>query len=449
MNRRVTLFIRKLGIRPGEGRVAFFAALYFFVLLGSYYLLRPLREEFGIRGGLEELPYLTLGTLACMVLLNPVFSWLVSKLPRTRFIPLVYRFFLLNLVVFFAVWRAFPDSQDTLGRVFFIWLSVFNLFAVSIFRQLMADCWSVEQAKRLYGIIGAGGTFGGVVGSFLMARIGVIEGWIGLQEGAIVPFLFLAAAAGLECCVQVFRALERAVAASPAQAVDTSQAEASRKLGGDAWEGMIETGKSPFLRRLGAYVFLAAVVGTLFYFLQAWLVSESGMTRTDRRELFGWMNFGQQSLTLLVQITATGAIMSKIGIGGALLVVPLISLTGVGVLLVVPVLAALFVVQFLRRGLRFALTRPAMESTYSLVPRMQKYKSKAFIDTALTRAGDVVGSGALILIAVLVESDDPAAHWKIGLPVMAIAGTLWLLSAFSLGRAAKRKDEKTETAPIS
>ena len=430
-------FVRKIGVREGEGRVVFFAALYFFVLLGSYFLLRPLREEFGVRGGLRNIPWLVLATLGGMLALNPVFGRLVSKLPRTRFIPLVYRFFLLNLVLFFIAWRALPDATVGIGRVFFVWLSVFNLFAVSVFRQLMADCWSVDQAKRLYGIIGAGGTFGAVCGSFLMTQIGRVESWLSVAPGSVVPFVFLASALGLELCVRIVGGLERAVAASPRLAVATPAAVAKRRLGGGAFEGMREVARSGFLLRICAYLFLAALLGTLLYYFQSRLVSEHAADATTRTQLFGWMNFGQQSLTLVTQIFATGAILATIGVGGALALLPILSLSGIGALWFAPLFLTIFVVQLLRRGLQFAVATPAMEALFSLIPRSQKYKAKAFIDTAVKRGGDVAGS-ALEL--------GMGSSQRVGLFAMvaAIVGGLWLFVALDLGRAARKRQSTVQ-----
>ncbi|MCP5068533.1 MAG: MFS transporter, partial [bacterium] len=418
MRRVGTWLARGTDVRPGEGPLVFASGLYFFVLLGSYFLLRPLREQFGIRDDLARLPLLFLGTLAAMIVLNPVYGWLVARFPRTKFIPLVYRFFLLNLVFFFAVYQLLTEDQrTTLGYVFFIWLSVFNLFAVSIFRQFMADNWSPEQARRLFGLIGVGGTLGAVCGSFVTTRLTLIADAVGIARAEILPWLFLATATGLEIAVRLMQHAERKFRASPV-AGGAEAAKHDKPIGGSALDGLREVARSRFLLRICAFLFVASMLGSLLYFFQGKVVNDHAVDATSRTELFGWLNFAEQGTALLIQVFFTGRIIKAIGVGGALIVMPLVTIGGFIGLALMPTVALLFVVKVLRRGSQYAITQPALESLFATLPRSEKYKAKAFIDTAVKRAGD--GGGAGVEIAVKQAGMAAAPLAFLGIPLAVV-----------------------------
>src|SRR5437867_1762681 len=163
---------RIIDVRPEEVRATLWSCGYFFCLLASYYILRPIRDSAGVAGGVKNLPWLFTGTMLVMLLVNPPFAALVSNLPRRRFIPLTYRFFAVNLLIFFALYKLLPETQQVwVGRAFYIWTAVFNLFVVSIFWGFMADAFNSGQGKRLFGFIGVGGTVGGIVGSAITASL--------------------------------------------------------------------------------------------------------------------------------------------------------------------------------------------------------------------------------------------------------------------------------------
>src|SRR5215813_3674551 len=142
--------LRKIvDVRPAEVAALGWSWIYIFSVLFSYYILRPIRDEMGVAGGVENLPWLFTGTLVGMILVNPPFAALVAKLPRVRFISLTYRFFMVNLLIFIVLLHFATGEQHIwVGRVFFIWTSVFNLFVVSVFWALMVDVFDSEQGKR-------------------------------------------------------------------------------------------------------------------------------------------------------------------------------------------------------------------------------------------------------------------------------------------------------------
>src|SRR6185295_3619750 len=166
------LLRRVIDVRPAEISALGWSWLYIFAVLSSYYVIRPIRDQMGVAGGVSNLQWLFTGTLVGMLLLNIPFAYLVKKLPRTRFIPITYRFFAANILLF-AVLLYFADSEQTIwiGRIFFIWISVFNLFVVSVFWALIVDIFNSEQGKRLFGFIAAGATIGAIVGSGVTASL--------------------------------------------------------------------------------------------------------------------------------------------------------------------------------------------------------------------------------------------------------------------------------------
>ena len=146
--------------------------LYFYAVLASYYVIRPIRDEAGVAGGVDNLPWLWTGTLIAVSVSNPAFAALVARLPRVKFVSWSYRFFALNLIVFFVLLRAASGVENIwVGRVFYVWTAVFNLFVPSVFWAFMTDIFTRDQAKRLFGIISAAGTLGAMTGSILTATL--------------------------------------------------------------------------------------------------------------------------------------------------------------------------------------------------------------------------------------------------------------------------------------
>ncbi len=195
------LLKRVADVQPAEMRALAWSWLYIFSVLFSYYILRPIRDDMGVAGGVENLQWLFTGTLLGMIAVNPPFSALVARLPRSRFIPISYRFFLANLLLFALLLHIASAEQELwIGRVFFIWTSVFNLFVVSVFWALMVDVFDAQQGKRLFGFIAAGATVGGIVGSSVTAS---------LAKSVPPTYLLLGSAMLLELAVFCVRRLSR------------------------------------------------------------------------------------------------------------------------------------------------------------------------------------------------------------------------------------------------
>ena len=295
----MVLLDRLVDIRPSEVRAVLLSAAYFFFVLSSYYILRPIRDEMGAAGGVENIPWLFTGTLIGMLLAQPLFAALVARTPRRRFIPLTYRFFMLNLLLFFLALRTMPESQHVwIGRAFYIWTSVFNLFVVSVFWGFMADLFRREQGKRLFGFIGLGGTIGAITGAgltaFFVQRVGAIN-------MLIVSIVFLEI--GVWCVLALGRhARERR--AEPEPGAESEDGE--NAIGGSMWAGVTHVMRSPYLLGICLYMLLFTVGSTFLYIAQADIINRNFTDTDQRTAFFASLDLAVNVLTLLTQAFLTG-----------------------------------------------------------------------------------------------------------------------------------------------
>jgi AAA family ATP:ADP antiporter len=413
------LLQRVVAVRPEEARAVGWCWLYIFSVLSSYYILRPIRDQMGVAGGVNNLPWLFTGTLAGMLLLNLPFAWLVKKLPRSRFIPLIYRFFTLNIVLFGIALHVATDQQAIwVGRIFFIWASVYNLFVVSVFWQLNVDLFTPEQGKRLFGFIAAGATIGAIVGSAVTAS---------LARYVSPTLLLLGAAVLLEIAVFSVGRLARLSPALHRHPADGDAAqEDDRPVGGTIWAGIAHAFRSPYLLSVSAFLLLYAVTSTFVYFQQAAIVSHSFASRGAQTSFFASVDLGVNSLALVIQLFFTGRIIVLLGVALTLAILPALTMIGFAALALSPGLGAIAAFQILRRAADYAITRPAREVVFTVVSREDRYKTKGFIDTFVYRLGDQAGAWSM---APLHGAESrTAALVAIGVAV------LWLLNALWLGR---------------
>jgi AAA family ATP:ADP antiporter len=408
---------RFIEVRPHELRILGWCWLYIFSVLSSYYIIRPIRDQAGVAGGVNNLQWLFSGTLVGMLLLNIPFAYLVKTLPRRRFIPITYHFFVANILLFAVLFHSSDAAQTIwIGRVFFIWVSVFNLFVVSVFWQMNVDLFSPEQGKRLFGVIAAGATVGAIVGSGLTAT---------LARHVQPMFLLLGAAMLLEIAVFSVGRLSRLSATLDRRPV-AGAAEAA--IGGSVFAGITRTVGSPYLLNVSVFMLLFAVTSTFLYFQQAAVVSQSFSDRGAQTAFFATVDLFVNVLTLVVQLFLTGHIVLLLGVALTLSVLPALTIVGFGVLALVPAIMAVAVLQVLRRAADYAIARPAREVLYTVVPREDRYKAKSLIDTVVYRMGDQVGAWSVALLRAV--GLGPA---QVSLAVIPVAA-LWLVNALWLGR---------------
>ena len=422
-HRLLRLFI---DVRAEEVAALGWAWLYFFCVLSSYYVIRPIRDEMGVAGGVDNLAWLWTGTLIGMMVANPPFAALVARLPRVRFISIAYRFAISNLLLFLVlVETTSGEANIWVGRAFYIWTSVFNLFVVSVFWATLVDLFAQEQSQRLFGFVAAGATIGSIAGSSLTAGLVSVTG--------TGPLLVVSALL-LEIAVRSMRRLTAVTSAASAQ-----QALRNREvIGGSALAGLTHALNSPYLLAISLYMLLFTILSTFLYFQQASIVDRSFVDRAARTQFFAQVDLAVNVLTLAIQLFLTGRIMKALGVALTLTLLPLITIAGFAWLGFAPTVAAIVVFQVVRRAGNFAIARPTREVLFTLVSREDKFKAKSFIDTFVYRAGDQVGAW----------SYDGLVAAGLGLTAIAflnvpVAG-VWLGVALVLGVAQGRKARALE-----
>lgn len=361
---------------PDEAIPVGWAFLYFFCLLCGYYILRPVRDEMAIEGGVQHLPWMMTATFVTLLLVTPLFGWLSARVPRYRLLLIIYTFFGLHLVLFFAAMMGHLFPQWT-ARAFFVWLSVFNLFVVSIFWSVMADVFTPAQGARLFGVIAAGGSIGAMVGPLLTT---------GLTYLIPVPVLLLISAGFLVACVVCVYQLDRWARARPSRQTSLQ----GELIGGSMWAGVRLAFSSPYLLGICLYLFFLTTTATFIYLEQMRLVSEQISSPEGRTRLFALIDLVVNVLTFLTQVTLTSRVISRFGLASALIVLPIASAIGFGAIGVMPFLTIYIFFTIVRRVGEYALAKPAREVLFTVVSREEKYKAKNFIDTAVSRGGDAM-----------------------------------------------------------
>jgi AAA family ATP:ADP antiporter len=406
---------RLLQIQPTEYAAVGWSWLFFFCVLTAYYVLRPIRDDMGVEGGVQNLSWLFLGTLTFVALSNPAFGYVASRMTRQRLVTFAYRFFASNLVLFFFVLHLAPRSQAVwAGRVFFVWVAVFTMIANSIFWSVMADAFSTAQGRRLFGFIGVGGTIGAITGASITSTL---VGVIGAAN------LLLVSAALLELSGFAARRVFRtAVRDGDAEGhIDTNEL-----MGGRALDGMRHTFSSTYLGGIAVHLLLFTALTTFIYFQQATIVDASIPDRVERTRFFANIDLMVNVLALLTQSFATGHLVRVFGLTAALSYLPALSLIGFVALGSMPTVAVLLTFQVLRRAGEFSIAKPTREVLFTAVPREDRYKAKNFIDTFVYRAGDQLsawGYSGLVLMGLTVWGTSMVA---VVLAVISIAVAMWL-----------------------
>jgi AAA family ATP:ADP antiporter len=407
------LFTKIVDSKPDEIRALLLAFVFNFVVLGGYYVIRPIRDEIGADRGVENLPWMYTGTLIGMLIANALYATIVARMSRRRFIPMAYRFAIANLFVFFLLMRWMPAAQERsiLAPIFFIWVSVFNLFATTMFWSFMADVFTSEQGKRLFGFIAVGGSIGGIVGGVVTSSL----------AGKLSTGLFLLiTAVMLEIAAQCVRRFPTDFRA------DDDQSE--QPIGGKFWEGATHIARSPYLLGLAAFLIIYTITNTWAYFQQSDLTGHHLHDRAARTSFLANIDIAVNTITVLIQIFLTGRLMKWFGVGITLVLMPLLSGVGFVAIGFAPILAVLATFQILRRAAGFALLRPAREVLFTVLRREDKYKAKSLIDTFGYRLGDITGAWSY-----------PLMQW-IGLGLVGISwvavpfAAIWCALSIWLGR---------------
>jgi AAA family ATP:ADP antiporter len=427
------LLAKLANIRLEERAAVLWSFCYFFSLLCSYYIIRPIRDEMGVQGGVENLQWLFTATFIAMLAIVPLFGWITARYPRKRFLPIVYYFFAVNLILFYLAFNLDYDKVYV-ARIFFVWVSVFNLFVVSVFWSLMVDVYNNEQSKRLFGFIAAGGTVGAISGPALTSFLAVPLGNINLL---LLSALFLLLA--IVCMKRIVYWSDYTQKSSNAKTADTVEQEKERPLGGGIVAGIKLVFASPYLLGICLLMLLFTTLSTFLYFEQAQIIRDNFADSDARTSVFATIDLATNILTLLFQLLIMGRLVPMIGLAWTLAIVPLLLAAGFLLLSVYPLVIVLIVVQVIRRAGNYAIMRPAREMLYIVVDRESKYKAKNFIDTAVYRGGDALSSW---VYAGMKSAGLSAAN------IALIAVPLSLLWAWVAYRMGKWQQKISDTTPV-
>ena len=421
---------RLFNVRDHEAPVVSAGLAMFFLLFAGYFMLRPIRETMGVAGGVDNLQWLFTGTFVATLAVLPLYGWIASKVSRRRIVPWVFGVVVASLLGYGAAMLANPEDV-WLARTFYIWVSVINLLMISLAWSVLADVMESHEAKRLFALIAAGASLGGLVGPLLTTLLVKPLGHGGLM---LLSALLIGASAATATWLHRWR--DRHPLAAGASSTEQRQ----RPLGGNPFAGATAVFRSPYLLGIALFVLLLATVTTFLYFEQAKLVAERFTSKEEQTQVFGLIDTVVQTLAILSQLFITGRIAQRLGVGVLLVAVPVVVAAGFLWLALAPVFAVFVVVMVVRRAGEYAFVRPGREMLYTVVPADQKYKAKNFIDTVVYRGGDALSGWVKRALDVLAE--HPAAAMFIGAGVAAV----WAITGVTLGRRQKRL-EATRDAP--
>ncbi len=414
---------RVVTVRRSEWRGVLVAFLALFCLFTGYASLRPMRDSMGITIGAKQLGGLFgwtfLGTLGAL----PIFGGLASRLPRRIFLPAVYGFFIFTLLGFYALFVRAPQQLLT-ARLFFVWVSVVNLFVVSAFWTLMADLYHSEQSSRLFGSIAAGSSAGSIVGPTLTALL--------VKSIGDANLLLLAAALWTIAVALIIYLLRQARhEKKPAPEFTSTLPNPSateRPLGGNPFAGIFLVGRSPYLLGISLFVLLLSAATTFLYLQQAALLAHALPVPADRTRLLATLDTAVNVLSLLLQLFVVGRLTVRVGVALVLGAVPALMVGGFLVLALSPALWVLLAVMLVRRVGEYAFLRPSREVLFTSVDRPTKYKAKSFIDTVVYRGADWLNAKLHELLVALGMSTSGVAVSG------AAVAALWAVVGFTIGR---------------
>jgi AAA family ATP:ADP antiporter len=442
---------RALNFKRGELSLGVLAALFYFCVLCGYFFLRPVRDAMGVSRGMDQLRWLFVLTSLISLTIVLLFGGVVSRLNRRRFIPVGYGFVIVCLLGFASLLvmdaRAGggligTDAETGLARgvgyTFYSWLSAINLFVNSLFWAFMVDIFNVDQGKRMFAFIGIGGTTGALVGGWATNVIS------GMTESIYLPVgLMLTGAALFVAAVAVMLVLDRvAVHSGHSQLTKDGAVPAAheeRQIGGSFWDGATAVATSPYLLGIAGFIVFMAISNTLIYFTQANIILDNTDTFSQRVGGFAQFDALAQGATLVTQIFITTRVIKRLGVGWTLAILPLVTVAGFGVLAIWPIYGVMALFQAIHRATRYAISRPARETLFSVVPPADKYKAKPLIDVFLYRGGDVAGAGIQGVLSTLGTITLMAAAT---VPFAAI----WCALSVALGKAQRGRDPAEQVA---
>ncbi len=411
---------RVADIEADEIGIVFTAFVYFFFLMASYFILRPLRDTMGTVYGVAHLQELFTGTFLLSLVAAPVFAGLASRFRLSVFLPWIYGFIAITMLVFFVLFER-ADNDRWVAAAFYVWLSTFNLLTISVFWSLLADIFSSAQAKRLFGFIAAGGTVGTIAAPAFISLFVTLTG---------TNTLLLISAAGFTITALLVRLLEAQKARFAAADAAAQHTTLRRRLGGNPFDGFTLLLRSPYLAMIALFLLLMTWISTVIYFQLGDLISHEFASRAARTRAYAMIDLATNSGAVLIQLFGTGRFIRRFGVTAGLLANPVIMLVAFLAVAFSPVLLVLGAVQVLRRISEYAVAKPSRDMLFTVVDQQAKYKAKNVIDTVVYRFGDL--SSAWVSAAIL-------PFGVAGLAIFgAVVALVWFPIAILLGRRYER-----------
>ena len=382
---------------PIEDRSSLLRAFFFFYfVLCSWYSIRPVRNEMAVQAGLENLPSLLSIVLLVMLIANPVYSWLVSRINRNKIVLYFYLFFILNLLVFFFSWVLLDESwKPLIAKSFYIWCNVFSFFVVSIFWVSMINYFSGSQAKLYFGIISAGGSIGAFSGSSI-ARVFSTQvcGSVTLSEWGPFSLILISV---LSLSIACFLSMS-----FKSEVNEKEGGVSSESLSSSAFEPITEIAQSSVLKNLSLYMVLWTGLMTFGWMIALGIVQEWSTDPCERTAFFARIEQIVTPLTLVCQFFVTSFVLRSFGIKKVLIIYGFILFAAIYFYEIYPEIMTVLIVVSILRTFEYGLSKPARESLFTKLKREQRYKSTVFLDTFFARGGEVMGSwfaakGALLI----------------------------------------------------
>lgn len=411
------LLNRVAAIEPFEVRAVSLSMLYFFFLFGSYSVIKPVRDAMGTVYGIAHLQELFTVTLLVSLLCAPLYAKLANRFRLSTFLPWIYGFIASTMVLFYVLFSAGHIQERWVAAAFYVWVSTFNLLAISVFWTFMADLYSRSQAKRLFGFVAAGGTLGGIVGPAVAATLATR---IGNNN------LLLIAAAGFTVTAFLVSLLAREKQALVVAGAETQRSSLDHHLSGTALDGFRLLLRSPYLMLLALFLLLMTWISTIVYFQLGELITHAFSSKEARTQAYGTIDLAVNSCAVLVQLLGTGRLIARFGVGLGLLLNPVIMVFAFLAIAFSPVLSVLAGIQIVRRVAEYAVAKPTREMLFTAVDQESRYKAKNVIDTVVYRFGDF--SSAWISAAILPFGVTGLAVFGV------IASAIWFPVAWSLAR---------------
>jgi ATP:ADP antiporter, AAA family len=413
---RLLKFVAK--VEPEESRAVVISFVYFALLMGSYFIVRPVRDAMGTVYGVANLQELYTGTFMVSFVVAPAYALLASRIKLATFLPWVYGFIAVTMVAFYALFETVAQQQDRwVAALFFVWVSTFNVLIISVFWSLMADTYSRTQAKRLFGFIAAGGTVGTIGGPALAAS---------LVNAVGTNLLMLISAAGFLVTAWLVTVLEKEKRRLAAAGGEVQSTTLDRTLGGNPLEGFALLVSSPYLLMIGLFILLMTTISTIIYFQLGDLITKAFASREARTQAYAMIDLAVNGSTVFLQLFGTGRLIERFGVTSGLLLNPAIMVFAFLAVAFSPVLLVLGSIQVVRRFAEYAVAKPSREMLFTVVDQESKYKAKNVIDTVVYRFGDV--TSAWLSAAVL----------PYGVAGLAVAGivmsAVWFPIAYMLGK---------------